>query len=83
MALCITPGANQILYSSNSNPPDDIDAGGEIYKMKLDGTIVGKFGKAGKLMKEFGTVNSINCHSENTLFISELANLRVQKLVLH
>ena len=44
-ALCMTPGPNQVLYSSNSNPPEDFDVGGEIYKMKLDGTIVGKFGK--------------------------------------
>jgi DNA-binding beta-propeller fold protein YncE len=83
MALCITPGANQILYSSNSNPPEDIDAGGEIYKMKLDGTIVGKFGRAGKLMKEFGTVNSIDCRSENNLLVAEIGNMRVQKLTLH
>src|SRR5438093_3235054 len=47
-ALCITPGPNQFLYSSNSNPPEDFDIGGEIYKMKLDGTVVGKFGRAGK-----------------------------------
>ena len=57
-ALCITPGPNQFLYSSNSNPPEDIDVAGEIYKMKLDGTLVGKFGRAGKLLKEFGTVNA-------------------------
>ena len=24
-AICITPGPNQVLYSSNSNPPNDID----------------------------------------------------------
>ena len=49
----------------NSNPPEDFDAAGEIYKLKLDGTVVGKFGRAGKLLKEFGTVNSIDCRSEN------------------
>jgi hypothetical protein len=83
MALCITPGQNQILYSSNSNPPEDIDVAGEIYKMKLDGTIIGKFGKAGKLTKEFGTVNSIDCRSENNLLVGEIGNMRVQKLTLH
>lgn len=82
-ALCITPGPNQVLYSSNSNPPEDFDTAGEIYKMKLDGTIVGKFGKAGKLPKEFGTVNSIDCRSENSLLVGEVANMRVQKLTLH
>jgi len=81
-ALCITPGPNQFLYSSNSNPPEDFDVGGEIYKMKLDGTIVGKFGRAGKLPKEFGTVNAIDCRSENNLLVGEIANMRVQKLTL-
>jgi DNA-binding beta-propeller fold protein YncE len=82
-ALCMTPGPNQVLYSSNSNPPDDFDVAGEIYKMKLDGTVVGKFGKAGKLPKEFGTVNAIDCRSENNLLVGEVANMRVQKLTLH
>jgi streptogramin lyase len=82
-ALCITPGPNQVLYSSNSNPPEDFDVAGEIYKMKLDGTILGRFGKAGKLTKEFGAVNSIDCRSENSLLVGEVANMRVQKLTLH
>jgi 6-bladed beta-propeller protein len=81
-ALCITSGPNQVLYSSNSNPPEDLDVAGEIYKMKLDGTIIGKFGKAGKLPKEFGTVNSIDCRSENNLLVGEIANMRVQRLTL-
>jgi DNA-binding beta-propeller fold protein YncE len=81
-ALCITPGQNQFLYSSNSNPPNDIDVGGEIYKMRLDGSIVGKFGRAGKLPKEFGTVNAIDCRGENALYVGEIGNMRVQKLTL-
>ena len=82
-AICITPGAHQYLYSSNSNPPDDIDTGGEIYKLELDGKILGKFGKAGKLPKEFGTVNSLDCRSENDLLVGEIGNWRVQKITLH
>ncbi len=82
-ALCMTKGSNQFLYVSNSNPPDDIDRDGEIYKMRLDGTMIGKFGKAGKLPKEFGTVNAIDCRNENTLYVGEIGNLRVQKLTLH
>jgi sugar lactone lactonase YvrE len=81
-ALCITPGPNQVLYSSNSNPVSDIDAAGEIYKMRLDGSIIGKFGRAGKLPKEFGTVNAIDCRNENTLYVGEIGNMRVQKLTL-
>ena len=82
-AICITPGAHQYLYTSNSNPPEDIDVDGEIYKVELDGKILGKFGKAGKLPKEFGTVNAIDCRTENDLYVGEIGNWRVQKLTLH
>jgi hypothetical protein len=79
----MTSGPHQYLYSSNSNPPDDIDTGGEIYKLELDGTIIGKFGKAGKLPKEFGTANAIDCRRDNELYIGEIGNWRVQKVTLH
>jgi DNA-binding beta-propeller fold protein YncE len=82
-ALCITKGPNQVIYVSNSNPPEDIDRDGEIYRMRLDGTMTGKFGRAGKLLKEFGTVNAIDCREDNTLYVGEIGNLRVQKLALH
>jgi DNA-binding beta-propeller fold protein YncE len=81
-AICITPGANQVMYVSNSNPPNDLDTAGEIYKIRLDGTIVGKFGRAGKLLKEFGTINAIDCRTENVLYVGEVGNFRVQKLTL-
>jgi DNA-binding beta-propeller fold protein YncE len=80
-AICITPGAHQYLYSSNSNDSDTLD-NGEIYKLELDGTIVGAFGRAGRLPKEFGMVNAIDCRNENELFVGELMNWRVQKLTL-
>jgi DNA-binding beta-propeller fold protein YncE len=82
-ALCITPGPHQYLYASNSNPPEDIDTGGEIYKLELSGQILGSFGKAGKVLKEFGTVNAIDCRAENDLYVGEIGNWRIQKLTLH
>jgi len=81
-AICITPGANQVLFVSNSNPPNDLDKAGEIYKLRLDGTMVGKFGRAGKLLKEFGSVSAIDCRTETTLYIGEVGNFRVQKLTI-
>jgi DNA-binding beta-propeller fold protein YncE len=76
-------GNKRIQVFDNNGAPEDIDVAGEIYKMKLDGTIVGKFGKAGKLPREFGTVNSIDCRSENNLLVGEIGNMRVQKLIMH
>ena len=48
-----------------------------IYKIDLEGKIVGKFGRAGKQLKEFGLVNSIDCRSENELFVGELSELEL------
>ena len=44
-AICISGGSVQYLYSSNSNDPESMD-NGEIYKLRLNGQIVGKFGRA-------------------------------------
>ncbi len=81
-ALCITRGPHQYLYSSHSGDPNGMDDAA-IYKLELDGRVVGTFGKAGKQIKEFGLVNAIDCRNENELFVGELTNWRVQKLTLH
>jgi DNA-binding beta-propeller fold protein YncE len=75
-AICITPGPKQVLYTSDSVP-------GRIYKLDLDGNILGEFGKSGQLLGQFGWVHEMSCPSENTLFVAELLNWRVQKLILH
>ena len=55
---------------------------GEIYKMELDGTVIGKFGKGGKQLGEFGTVHAIDCRNPDELLVSEITTWRVQKLQL-
>ena len=85
-AVCVSPGPHQYLYVSNS-VPDNGDSRaaaqtGEIYKMELDGTIIGKFGRAGKALKEFSTVHEIDCRNPNELFVSEITDWRVQKILL-
>jgi DNA-binding beta-propeller fold protein YncE len=75
-ALCITPGPNQVLYSSDAYP-------GRIYKLSLDGQVLGVIGGPGRQLKQFGWIHEIACPSENTLYVAELLNWRVQKLILH
>lgn len=81
-AICITPGPYQYLYSSNSNGTREFDKDGEIYKLELDGRIIGKFGRAGRLLKEFSSVHEIDCRNENELYVGEITSWRVQKLTL-
>jgi DNA-binding beta-propeller fold protein YncE len=74
--VCITPGPNQVLYTSDAYP-------GRIYKLSLDGKVLGVLGESGKQLKQFGWVHEIACPSENVLYVGELLNWRVQKLILH
>ena len=74
-AICITSPPNQVLYSSDGYP-------GRIYKLSLDGKILGVLGESGKQLKQFGWIHEIACPSENELFVGELLNWRVQKLIL-
>jgi DNA-binding beta-propeller fold protein YncE len=73
--VCITPPPNQVLYASDAFP-------GRIYKLSLEGKVLGVFGESGKQLKQFGWIHQIACPSENELYVAELLNWRVQKLIL-
>jgi len=74
-AICISPGPNQALYSCDAWP-------GRIYKLTLDGKLLGMLGQSGKQLKQFGWIHQMACPAENVLYVAELLNWRVQKLVL-
>ena len=74
--VCITPPPNQVLYTSDAYP-------GRVYKLSLDGKVLGVLGQSGKQLKQFGWVHEIACPSENEIYVAELLNWRVQKLILH
>ena len=74
--VCITPGPNQVLYASDAFP-------GRVYKISLDGKVLGVLGGTGRELKQFGWIHEIACPSENEIYVGELINWRVQKLILH
>jgi DNA-binding beta-propeller fold protein YncE len=74
-AVCITPAPNQVLYVSDAYP-------GRIYKLTLDGRVLGFLGESGKQLKQFGWIHEIACPSANELYVAELLNWRIQKLIL-
>ncbi|MBV9549691.1 MAG: hypothetical protein JO256_08485 [Alphaproteobacteria bacterium] len=81
-AICISGGAHPYLYVSNSNPMNDLDHGGEIYRLELTGTVTGRFGHAGKEPRAFASVNQMDCRQANTLYTAEAGAYRVQKVTL-
>ncbi|MGB7541293.1 MAG: peptidyl-alpha-hydroxyglycine alpha-amidating lyase family protein [Burkholderiales bacterium] len=74
--VCITPGPNPVLYTSDAYP-------GRLYKLSLDGKVLGVLGESGRQLKQFGWIHEIACPSENVVYVAELLNWRVQKLILH
>jgi hypothetical protein len=74
-AICISPGPDQVLYSADAFP-------GRIYKLTLDGKLLGVLGQSGKLPKQFGWIHQMACPAKDVLYVAELLNWRVQKLVL-
>ena len=74
--ICITNGPTQYLYTSDSEP-------GRIYKLTLDGKIMGMLGESGHELGQFSWVHGLACPSENELYVADMNNWRVQKLLLH
>jgi sugar lactone lactonase YvrE len=74
--ICITQGPTQYLFTSDQEP-------GRIYKLSLDGKIVGMFGESGHDMGQFSWTHGLACPSENTLYVADMNNWRVQKIILH
>lgn len=84
---CIsTKGTHQYLFANNANPngnpPGSWGRTGQIYKMELDGTVLGKFGKAGKLAPNFQVVHMMDCRDPDVLLTGEIESWRMQKFVL-
>jgi hypothetical protein len=85
-AVCISEGAHQYLYSSNSFPTgnnfDQAANTGEVYKLELDGTVLGRFGKAGHGPKEFSSVHQMDCRNPNEVYQAEITEWRPTKVML-
>src|SRR5499427_1582297 len=76
-AVCISPPnaqGQQFLYSA--------DAGGKIYKVDLEGHMLGWFGTTGKKVGQFYWTHEMHCVSENELYTGEAQNWRVQHITL-
>jgi sugar lactone lactonase YvrE len=85
-SVCVSPGPHQYLFTTNSNPngngPGTWENTGEIYKMELDGTILGRFGHASKEFGGFQVVHMMDCRNPDQILVAEIESWRVQKLML-
>ena len=75
-SICITPGANQVMFVGESTFP------GRIFKVSLEGKVLGVIGRSGRNLKQFSGAHQLACPSENEIYAAETSNWRVQKLLL-
>ena len=75
-SICITPGVNQVMFVGESTYP------GRIFKVGLDGKVLGVIGKSGRTLGSFSGAHALACPNENEIYAAETANWRVQKLLL-
>ena len=76
-SICITPGRNPVMFVGESTYP------GRLFKVSLDGKLLGVIGRSGRRLKQFSGAHQLACPSENEVYAAETSNWRVQKLILH
>jgi hypothetical protein len=76
-SLCIPPGQNQVMFLGESTWP------GRVFKITMDGKVIGVIGKSGRNLKEFSGAHALACPTENEIYVAESSNWRVQKIILH
>ena len=76
-SICITAGPNQVMFVGESTFP------GRVFKVSLDGKVLGVIGRSGRQLKQFSGAHQLACPSENEIYVAETSNWRVQRLILH
>ena len=54
---------------------------GRVYKMSLDGKILGMFGRTGRMPGTIDSIHSIACPDEKTVYLANLYSSRMDKYV--
>ncbi len=75
-AMCISNTTPQYIYVADNEP-------GRIYKISTDGTILGWLGKSGRRAGQFNWIHGLDCSQEDVLYVADMNNWRVQKLLLN
>lgn len=72
-SLCITPGQNQVVF---------VGSVGKVYKMGLDGKVLGTFGKPGRLPGHIDSLHAIACPDEKTIYLANEWSYRFDRVII-
>ena len=81
-AMCMTRGSTQYLYIAHAGDEDGMDDAA-IYKVQLDGKVIGSFGSAGKADQAIRHRELDRLPERDaSLLVGEMTNWRVQKITI-
>jgi hypothetical protein len=75
-SICITPGPDQVMFVGELAFP------GRVFKVSLDGQVLGIIGGPGRQLKQFSGAHALACPSEFEIYVGETSNWRAQKILL-
>jgi hypothetical protein len=75
-SMCIPPGQSRVMFVGESTWP------GRIFKVTLQGEVLGVIGHSGRNWGEFSGAHGLACPSENDIWVAESSNWRIQRLLL-
>jgi len=75
-SLCIPPDNQSVMFLGESTFP------GRIFKITLDGKVLGVIGRSGRQLGQFSGAHALACPSEHLIYAAESSNWRVQKIII-
>lgn len=72
-SLCITPGPEQVLF---------VGSVGRVFKVGLDGKVLGSIGKYGKAPGMMDWVHGVACPDEKTVYAAQELSWRLDRIIL-
>ncbi len=71
-SLCLTSGPSQTLF---------VGSVGRVYKMSLDGKVLGMFGRPGRMPGTIDSIHQLACPDEKTVYLANLYASRLDKWI--
>ena len=72
-SFCITPPPNQVMFVGST---------GKVYKMDLNGKVLGSFGRMGRVPGTVDWVHAVACPDERTVYLAEELSWRLDKVIV-
>ena len=72
-SFCLTPGPNPVMF---------VGSAGSVFKVDMNGKVLGAFGRMGRVPGTVDWVHAVACPDQKTVYVAEELSWRLDKVVL-